>query len=88
MPKVFWTGGTWDIYCGAYSPEAPHDTPVPPNVGYTRDQGNCDIRVKYERVNSNISLEEVARNPSAYVLVMSGANDRPDCNGVYKYDGE
>ena len=46
--KVFWTGGTWDVYYGGYSPEATADTPVPPLTGYTRDQGDCNIVVSYE----------------------------------------
>jgi hypothetical protein len=32
--KIFWTGGSWDCYCGAYSPEASTNTPVPPLTGY------------------------------------------------------
>ena len=50
MPKVFWTGGSWDCLWGGYSPEAPRDTPVPPLDGYTGDQGSCDIKVAYEAV--------------------------------------
>jgi hypothetical protein len=49
MPKVFWTGHTWDIYYGGYSPEAPHNTPVPPLEGFTVDQGKCEISITYER---------------------------------------
>ena len=44
MPKVFWTGGTWDCCWGGYCP-GPHDTSVPPFDGYTNDQGGCDIKV-------------------------------------------
>ena len=51
MPKVFWTGGSWDCLWGGYSPEAPRDTPVPPLDGYTKDQGSCDIKVTYEAVD-------------------------------------
>ena len=35
--KLFWTGESWDICWGGYSPEAPIDTPVPPLKGYTND---------------------------------------------------
>jgi len=48
--KLYWTGHSWDCYCADYSPEAPHNTFVPPFDGYTKDQGNCDIRVVYESV--------------------------------------
>ena len=48
MPKVFWTGHSWDCFWSGCSPEAPHDTPVPPLDGYTSDQGGCDIKVMYE----------------------------------------
>jgi hypothetical protein len=35
-----------------------------------------------------ISLDEVARGPAKYTLVLSGHHDHPDCNGRYVYDGE
>ena len=41
LPKVFWTGGSWDCCWGGYSPEAPANTPVPPLDGFTKDQGGC-----------------------------------------------
>ena len=34
------------------------------------------------------SLEEVASDPSAFCLILSGHNDHPDCNGKYEYDGK
>lgn len=46
--KLFWTGRSWDVYWGGFSPEAVNDTPVPPTTGYDNDKGNCDIRVSYE----------------------------------------
>jgi hypothetical protein len=34
------------------------------------------------------TLDEVARDPEAYVLILSGHHEYPDCNGRYAYDGE
>jgi len=47
--KLFWTGGSWDVCFGGFSPEAQVDTPVPPKSGYEKDRGNCDIKVSYEK---------------------------------------
>merc|ERR1719359_1502161 len=35
-----------------------------------------------------INLDEVARAPASFALVLSGHHDHPDCNGRYTYDGE
>ena len=83
-----WTGRSWDCFCNAYSPEAPVDTPVPPESGYTIDKGNCDIKVRYERKNTNITLNAVAKDPKSFILHLSGHHDHPDCNGKYFCDGE
>merc|ERR1712226_1770342 len=85
--KIFWTGGTWDICFGGYSPEAPINSRVPPFKGYTRDQGSCDILVRYEYIEQQKgpSLDEVYQNPSAYALILSGHHDHPDCNGRYTF---
>ena len=49
--KINWrTRGTWDCCTGGCSPEAPHDTPVPPFSGYTEDEDICDIQVHYVAV--------------------------------------
>jgi hypothetical protein len=40
-------GPSWDLAWGGYSPEAPLDTPVPPESGYTRDAGSSVIKVRY-----------------------------------------
>jgi len=34
-----------------------------------------------------IDLATVARNPAAFVLILSGHHDHPACNGTYVYDG-
>ena len=33
-------------------------------------------------------MEEVAKNPKKYALILSGHNDHPACNGKYLADGE
>ena len=33
-----------------------------------------------------IDLATVARNPAAFVLILSGHHDHPACNGTYVYD--
>ena len=33
-------------------------------------------------------MEEVAKNPKNYALILSGYNDVPACNGKYLADGE
>ena len=35
----------------------------------------------------NISLDAVAKDPAAFVLILSGHHDHPDCNGRYNFDG-
>jgi hypothetical protein len=45
--KLFWTGGSWDCFWGGYSPESSANTQVPPESGYNKDQGGCDIKVRY-----------------------------------------
>ena len=35
-----------------------------------------------------VDINDVAKDPAAFTLVLSGHNDHPDCNGRYKYDGE
>jgi hypothetical protein len=62
-PKVFWTGHSWDCFWGGYSPEAPTDTPVPPFDGYNRDQGGCDIKVRYKRISERIKPQAIAETP-------------------------
>lgn len=35
----------------------------------------------------DISLDGVAKDPAAFVLILSGHHDHPDCNGRYNFDG-
>ena len=96
-PKLFWTGGSWDCFFGGYSPEAPIDSPVPPLTGYTKDQGKCDIRVTYERTTASGSsktvsgsssiLDEVAKEPASYSLILQGHTGNSESNGRYEFDG-
>lgn len=83
--KVFWTGRSWDVYWGGFSPEAEQNTPIPPPTGYDGDKGNCDIKVSYIQ---DPELLKVAESPSAYYIILKGAHDRPEHNGTYVYDGE
>ena len=50
--KLVWTGHSWDCFWGGFSPESFADTDVPPHSGYDGDKGNCEIRVKYQHVES------------------------------------
>ena len=36
---------------------------------------------------TEITLERVARNPSNYHFILSGANDFPEFNGKFEYGG-
>lgn len=79
--KLFWTGHSWDCFCNAYSPEAPHDTHVPPFDGYTRDQGSCDIHVVYESVADYEKVCEIEE----YVYNSEWSGGKP-CKGDESYD--
>jgi len=52
--KLFWTGSSWDVSWGGFSPEAVTNMPVPPLSGYEKDRGNCDIKVSYVRISPTI----------------------------------
>ena len=36
----------------------------------------------------HVSIEEVAKDPKKYTLILSGHHDHPACNGKYHPDGE
>jgi hypothetical protein len=38
--------------------------------------------------SKEISIEEVAKDPKKYDLILSGHHDHPACNGKYHPDGE
>ena len=86
--KIQWTGRSWDCHWGGYSPEAPVDTPIPPESGYTIDQGSCDIKIQYKLRKLDYTLEDVASNPTSFTLHLTGHHDHPDCNGKYICNGE
>ena len=51
-------------------------------------QSNGDILWSNGYTSRKLSLEEVARSPESFALIVSGHTDHPQCNGRYAYDGE
>ena len=53
-------------------------------------QGKVEVVRLIEDVEAgrtNVTLEEVARDPSNFTLILSGHVEHPDCNGKYVFDG-
>ena len=57
-------------------------------VGRERNLFGPNSRKVVAPQRATIDLEQVARNPAQYDLVLTGHNDHPDCNGTYEYAGD